>query len=88
MKRETSQQSKQFVGGDRDAIAEYVTALEEIYPPAKGTASVLTRRDNRVVVSIPLPTRVQERMRLFDLMAEIGTKLLLETNHYIILSGR
>jgi len=46
------------------------------------------RQDNRVIVSIPLPARVRERMRLFDRMAEVGTKLLLETDQYIILSGR
>jgi hypothetical protein len=41
-----------------------------------------------VIVSIHLPKRARERMRLFDRMAEIGTRLLLETNQYIILSGR
>jgi hypothetical protein len=69
------------------AITEYLTALEEIYPVAKGTARVLKRPDNRVIVSVPLPTRMSERMRLFDQMAEVGTKLLLETNEYIILSS-
>jgi hypothetical protein len=75
-------------GEARDAMAEYLAALEKIYPPAKGTTRVLTRQDNRVIVSIPLPTRASERMQLFDRMAEVGTKLLLETDQYIILSGR
>jgi len=71
-----------------DAVSKYLTALAEIYPEAKGKAHVVTRQDNRIIVSIPLPTRVSERMRLFDRMAEVGTKLLLETDQYIILSGR
>lgn len=72
----------------RDALMEYLAALEEIHPPAKGTAQVARRQDNRIIISVPLPARVQERMRLFDRMAEVGTKLLLETDQYIILSGR
>ncbi len=72
----------------RDAITEYLAALEEAYPLSKGKARVFTRQDNRVIVSVPLPKRVNERMRLFDQMAEIGTKLLLETDEYIILSSR
>ena len=72
----------------RDAITEYLTALEEVYPLAKGTARVTAREDNRTIVSVPLPTRVSERMLLFDQMAEVGTKLLLETNEYIVLSSQ
>jgi hypothetical protein len=37
----------------RDALAEYIAALEETYPAAKGEARVVTRQDNRVVVSVP-----------------------------------
>jgi len=88
MRRGTSQQPGQPAREVRDALTEYLAALEEIYPVAKGTARVLTRQDNRVIVSVPLPARVSERMRLFDRMAEVGTKLLVETNQYIILSGR
>ena len=72
----------------RNAVSEYLTALEEIYPVAKGTVRVLARQDNRIIVSIPLPKLARERMRLFDRMAEIGTKILLETDQYIILSGQ
>lgn len=88
MRRGTGQQFREPARGVQDAITEYLAALEEVYPVAKGTVQVLTRQDNRIIVSIPLPTRVRERMRLFDRMAEVGTKLLLETDQYIILSGR
>ena len=88
MRRETGQQPRQPAREVQDALTEYIAALEEIYPVAKGAARVLTRQDNRVIVSIPLPARVRERMRLFDRMAEVGTRLLLETGQYIILSGR
>ena len=89
MSREMNQQPRRSAKEvRRDAISEYLAALEEVYPQAKGTARVLKRQDNRVVVSVPLPTRVSERMRLFDQMAEVGTKLLLETNEYIILSSQ
>jgi len=40
------------------------------------------------MVNVPLSKRVNERMRLFDQMAEVGTRILLETHDYIILSGR
>ena len=84
MSRETSQP------GDaaRNAVSEYLAALEEIYPEVKGRARVLARQDNRVIVNVPLPKQARERMRLFDRMAEVGTKILLETDQYIILSGQ
>ena len=88
MRRGTSQQFREPAREVQDAITEYLATLEEVYPVAKGTVQVLTRQDNRIIVSIPLPIRVRERMQLFDRMAEIGTKLLLETDQYIILSGR
>jgi hypothetical protein len=84
MSRETSQPRQSA----RNIVSEYLAALEEIYPVAKGTARVLKRQDNRIIVSIPLPKLASERMRLFDRMAEIGTKILLETDQYIILSGQ
>lgn len=72
----------------KDALADYLAALEKVYPRARGTTRVVARPDHRVIVSTPLPTRSRERMRLFDHMAEIGTRLLLESGEYIILSGR
>ena len=80
--------SKGQITGIHDAVAEYLSALEKVYPSAKGKTQVVTRQDNRVVVSIPLPSRARERMQLFDQMAEVGTKILLETDQYIILSGQ
>lgn len=72
----------------KDALADYLAVLEEVYPAARGTTRVVVRPDHRVIVSTALPTRARERLRLFDQMAEIGTRLLLETGEYIILSGR
>lgn len=71
-----------------DAITQYLAALQEVYPAAKGAMRVVVRPDHRVIVSAPLPTRSRERMRLFDQMADVGTRLLLETDQYIILSSR
>jgi uncharacterized protein (UPF0332 family) len=88
MSRKISQQSKRLAKQVEDALAKYIAALEKIYPEAKGTTRVLRRQDDRIVVSIPLPTRAPERMRLFDYMAEVGTSLLLETDQHIILAGR
>jgi hypothetical protein len=89
MSRKTNQETKRAPKEPRrDAITEYLTALEEVYPLAKGTARVTARQDNRTIVSVPLPARVSERMRLFDQMAEVGTKLLLETDEYIVLSSQ
>jgi hypothetical protein len=88
MRQGANQRLQQSAIEDRDALTEYLAALEKFYPPAKGMARVFTRKDKRVIVSIPLPRRVRERMRLFDYMAEIATNLLLETGQYIILSSR
>jgi hypothetical protein len=88
MSQATVRQPGQFARETRNALAEYLAALEEFYPAAKGATRIIARPDKRVIVSIHLPTRARERMRLFDRMAEIGTRLLLETNLYIILSGR
>lgn len=86
--RNTNRQTRQVANGASEAITQYLAVLQEVYPPAKGTTRVVVRPDHRVIVSTPLPTRARERMRLFDQMAEIGTRLLLETGQYIILSGR
>ena len=72
----------------KDALTKYLAALEKVYPAARGTTRVVVRNDRRVIVCTPLPTRSRERMRLFDQMAEVGTRLLIETGEYIILSGR
>jgi len=69
----------------RNALAIYRAELEEFYPEAKDSAQIVTRPDGRTIVNITLPKRASERMRLFD---HIGTRLLLETDQYIILSSR
>jgi hypothetical protein len=88
MRRNTDRQAPKATNGATDAIKEYVALLHEVYPPARGKTRVVVRPDNRVIVNVPLPTRARERMRLFDQMAEIGTRLLLETGEYIVLSSR
>lgn len=88
MSQQTKRQPNQAVNAVRDPIAEYLVALEKIYPAAIGTAEVIRRRDNRVIVAVPLPTDEDERIWLYDQMAEVGTKLLLETDEYIILSSQ
>ena len=88
MRRKAVEQPQHVARETQNALSRYLAALEEIYPAATGAARIAVRPDNRMIVSVPLPTRVRERMRLFDQMAEVGTKLLLETDRYIILSGR
>ena len=88
MRRNTNQQARQAVNGAKDAVTQYLAALQEVYPAARGTTRVIMRPDHRVIVSTALPPRVRDRMRLFDQMAEIGTRLLIETGEYIILSSR
>jgi hypothetical protein len=88
MSRRTQQRPRTTSKGSADPVLVYLAALETAYPASKGKARVLARQDNRIVVSVPLPTRAQERMRLFDRMAEVGTRLLIETDQYIILSAQ
>lgn len=87
MKRNTNRQATKAKNGATNAIKEYVSLLHEVYPPARGKTRVVVRPDNRVIVNVSLPTRARDRMRLFDQMAEVGTRLLLETDQHIILSG-
>lgn len=88
MSRHTNRQRGPMANGTRDAVSQYLAALQEFYPASKGKTRVVVRADYRVIVTAPLPARARERMRLFDQMAEVGTRLLLETDQYIILSGR
>jgi hypothetical protein len=88
MSRNTNRQSQPIANGTSDAITQYLAALHEFYPAAQGATRVVITPDHRVIVSAPLPTRARDRMRLFDQMADVGTRLLLETDQYIILSGR
>lgn len=87
MNKLANHQSQPAVNGDREPIAEYIAALEKFYPAAIGSVSVHKRPDNQVIVCVPLPKRVNERMLLFDQMAEVATKLLIETDQMIILSS-
>jgi hypothetical protein len=88
MKRNANRRIRKATNGATDAISEYVAFLHEVNPQARGNTRIGARPNNRVIVNVPLPTRVRDRMRLFDQMAEIGTRLLLETDQHIILSGR
>lgn len=87
MSRNPNRPSGQIANQPDDAVNQYLTALHAFYPPAKEGTRVVVRKDRSVVVAAPLPKRARERMRLFDRMAEVGTRLLLETDKYIILSG-
>jgi hypothetical protein len=88
MSRNTNRQSGLAANRTANAITQYLAALQEFYPAAKGATRVAIRPDRRVIVTTPLPARARDRMRLFDQMAEVGTRLLLETDQYIILSGQ
>ena len=74
--------------GASDPVQEYIAALHEVYPRARGNTSVTVRPNYGVIVHVPLPKRASERMRLFDQMAEVATRILLDTDEYIILSSR
>ena len=86
MRQNTNRQARRATNVATDPVAEYIAILQEIYPPARGRTQVAARSD-RVIVNVPLPSRAGERIRLFQQMAEVGTRLLLETDEYIILSG-
>jgi hypothetical protein len=88
MRRETRRQAVRATNGATDPVKKYINALHEAYPPARGNTSVTVRADYGVIVHVPLPKRADDRIRLFEQMAEVGTRLLLETDEYIILSGR
>ena len=88
MRTNTNRRAVKATNRARDPISKYIAALHEVYPRAIGNTSVAVRPNYAVIVHVPLPKRASERMRLFDQMAEVGTRLLLETNEYIILSSR
>ena len=84
----TKKEARKATTEARDPVKGYIAALHDVYPPARGNTSVTVRPDYGVIVHVPLPKRASERMRLFDQMAEVGTRLLLDTDEYIILSSR
>ena len=86
--RNAVRQPKPVTNRATDAITQYITALEEFYPAAKGATTIVRRPDQSVIVKVPLPKRDYERMRLFDHMAEVALRLLLETDELIIISSR
>ncbi len=86
MRRNTNRQARRATNAATDPVAEYIAILHEIHPQARGRTQVAARSD-RVIVNVPLPSRTGERIRLFQQMAEVGTRILLETDEYIILSG-
>ena len=88
MRRNANRRVVKATNGAADPIRQYIAALNGVYPPARGNTSVTVRADRRVVVHVPLPKRASERIRLFEQMAEVGTRILLETDEYIILSSR
>jgi len=88
MRRNANQQLRKAANGATEAVKKYVAHLHEVYPPARGKTRISVRPENRVIVNVPLPARASDRMRLFDQMAEVGTRLLLETGEHIILSDQ
>ena len=88
MRTNTNRRALKATNRAREPIKEYIAALHEVYPRAIGNTSVTVRPNYAVIVNVPLPKRVSERMRLFDQMAEVGTRILLDTDEYIILSSR
>lgn len=85
--RNAARQTRQVIKKGNDALTQYLTALEAFYPAAKGATHISRWQDGRVIVNVPLPSDDLERMDLFDHMAEVATRLLLETDEYIIISG-
>jgi hypothetical protein len=55
MRQTTNLPTKPRARSKKAALAEYIAALEEFYPAAKGAAEVVTRADKMIVVNIPLP---------------------------------
>ncbi len=88
MRTNTNRQALKATNRAREPIKAYIAALHEVYPRARGNTSVTVRPNYGVIVHVPLPKRASERMRLFDQMAEVGTRILLDTDEYIILSSR
>ena len=84
----TEKEARKVTTKASDPVKEYIAALHDVYPPARGNASVTVRPDYGVIVHVPLPKRADDRIRLFEQMADVGTRILLDTDEYIILSSR
>ena len=83
MKQSTNR--RKALNAARDPVSEYMAVLHDVYPPSTGAIGVV-RPDRRVIVNVSLPRRAPDRIRLFAQMAEVGTRLLLETGEFTILS--
>jgi hypothetical protein len=88
MKRRAQQAVDALTTDSAHALTRYVTALEAIYPEAKGNYRVATSDEGYLVVGVPLPKNDDKLVRLFEQMAKVATRLLVETDQCIVLTSK
>jgi hypothetical protein len=88
MTRKASQLRK-FPPETRDALAEYLAELEKVYPLGSKAYQVLSWAEygtDSYLVKIAPPTSERQWRKLSQHMAEIGTRILVESDQLFILT--
>jgi hypothetical protein len=74
----------------RDALAEYLAELEKLYPEGKRNCQIVPWPEYGVgsyLVKIPPPDDEKKWMELSEQMAEVGTRILVESDQLFILTA-
>jgi hypothetical protein len=88
MTRRASQLRK-FPPETRDALAEYLAELAKVYPIGSHTCQVLPWAEygtDSYLVKVTPPTSEKQWRKLSQHMAEIGTRILAESDQLFILA--
>ena len=73
----------------RDALADYLTELEKVYPEATKKYQVVSwpeYGEGSYLVKISPPADEEQWIELSERMAEVGTRILVESDQLFILA--
>jgi len=87
MRRRVQRELDFLTADGAHALTRYIEALETIYPEAKGNYRVATSDEGYLVVGVPFPKDDKKLIRLFEQMAEVATRILVETDQCIVLTS-
>jgi hypothetical protein len=73
----------------RSALADYIAELEKVYPEGRSNYQLVPwpeYGEGSYLIKVPLPANEEEWLELSDHMAEVGTRILAESDQLFILA--
>jgi len=73
----------------QDALADYLAELDKVYPEAAKKCQIVPwpeYGEGSYLVKIPLPSDEKRWIQLSERMAEVGTRILVESDQLFILT--